>query len=147
MTDKFRPPENTFTPKLPGSNRVKTPTQPPVFNQDIADALAAEVSRAEAAEVAAIATAEAASIPIGYLDTDDTLSANSDVKVASQKAVKDYIDDAIAAIPSDDDSPYVTGPVSAVDGNLAVFDGTSGKLIKDGGPPTTGAIAIWALYR
>lgn len=27
----------------------------------------------------------------------------------------------------------VTGPSSAVDGNLAVFDGTTGKLIKDGG--------------
>lgn len=28
----------------------------------------------------------------------------------------------------------VVGPLSAVDGNLAVFDGTSGMLIKDGGP-------------
>jgi len=30
---------------------------------------------------------------------------------------------------------YVTGPASAVNGNIAVFDGTSGKIIKDGGPP------------
>jgi|WetSurMetagenome_2_1015567.scaffolds.fasta_scaffold01074_9 hypothetical protein len=30
----------------------------------------------------------------------------------------------------------VVGPSSAVDGHLAVFDGTSGKLIKDGGSPS-----------
>ena len=29
----------------------------------------------------------------------------------------------------------VVGPGSAVDGNMAVFDGTTGKLIKDGGAP------------
>jgi hypothetical protein len=29
----------------------------------------------------------------------------------------------------------VTGPGSATDGNLVVFDGTTGKLVKDGGPP------------
>lgn len=35
----------------------------------------------------------------------------------------------------------VFGPGSATDGNLAVFDGTTGKLIKDGGPvPTGGSI-------
>lgn len=32
----------------------------------------------------------------------------------------------------------VYGPSSATDGNLAVFDGTSGKLIRDGGAPGTG---------
>lgn len=37
-------------------------------------------------------------LPNSYLDTDNTLSSNSDVKVASQKAVKAYIDTAIAAI-------------------------------------------------
>lgn len=31
----------------------------------------------------------------------------------------------------------VTGPSSATDGNLAVFDGVTGKLIKDGGAPFT----------
>lgn len=33
---------------------------------------------------------------------------------------------------------FVTGPDSATDGNLAVFDGTSGTLIKDGGPVPSG---------
>ena len=31
-------------------------------------------------------------IPIGYLDTDDTLAANSDTKIPTQKAVKAYVD-------------------------------------------------------
>lgn len=33
-----------------------------------------------------------AQIPLTYLDTDTTLAANSDTRVASQRAVKDYID-------------------------------------------------------
>lgn len=33
-----------------------------------------------------------AQIPLSYLDTDPTLSANSDVKVSSQKAVKEFVD-------------------------------------------------------
>jgi hypothetical protein len=32
----------------------------------------------------------------------------------------------------------VQGPPSATDGNLAVFDGPSGKVIRDGGPPGSG---------
>lgn len=41
----------------------------------------------------------------------------------------------------------VVGPSSAVDGNLAVFDGTSGKLIKDGGPvPSGGGGSAWFTF-
>ncbi|MES0091002.1 hypothetical protein [Mesorhizobium sp. M0030] len=40
---------------------------------------------------------DGATIPISYLDTDGTLAANSDTKVASQKAVKTYMDGRIAA--------------------------------------------------
>jgi hypothetical protein len=36
-------------------------------------------------------------LPLSYLDTDGTLAANSDTKVASQKAAKTYIDGIIAA--------------------------------------------------
>jgi hypothetical protein len=36
-------------------------------------------------------------IPLSYLDTDGTLAANSDTKVASQRAVKTYVDQIIAA--------------------------------------------------
>ena len=39
-----------------------------------------------------------AKIPTSYLDTDATLSANSDVKIASQKATKSYIDNALTGL-------------------------------------------------
>jgi hypothetical protein len=35
----------------------------------------------------------------------------------------------------------VLGPASATDGHLAVFDSTTGKLVKDGGAPATGNVA------
>lgn len=41
--------------------------------------------------------------------------------------------------PPDGDGDVV-GPASSTDGNLAVFDGTTGKLLKDGGPPSGGGI-------
>jgi hypothetical protein len=37
-------------------------------------------------------------MPLSYLDTDNTLAADSDVKVASQKAVKAHVAAAIAAL-------------------------------------------------
>jgi hypothetical protein len=37
---------------------------------------------------------------MSYLDTDNTLAANSDVKVASQKAIKAYVASSISAIPA-----------------------------------------------
>lgn len=37
------------------------------------------------------------------------------------------------------DDVYVKGPGSATDGHLALFDGTTGKLVKDGGPPGPGS--------
>lgn len=138
-------------------------------------------------------------LPSSYLDTDGTLAANSDVKVPSQKAVKTYADQLIAAndamvfkgvIDASSNPNYpaadrghtykisvagkiggasgvnvevgdliicitdgtasgnqatvganwvitqtnldgaVIGPASVTDGNPTVFDGTSGKLIK-----------------
>lgn len=39
----------------------------------------------------------------------------------------------IGNLPAGGGSGDVVGPSSAVDGNLAVFDGTTGKLLKDGG--------------
>lgn len=41
-------------------------------------------------------------LPMSYLDTDNTLAANSDAKVASQKAVKAYIATAVGAITGAD---------------------------------------------
>ncbi len=39
-------------------------------------------------------------------------------------------------------SEVVTGPASAGDGNLALFDGTTGKVIKDGGAVTAAGLAL-----
>lgn len=61
------------------------------------------------------------------LDTDGTLAANSDTKVATQKAVKTYADGLTAAAGA------VIGPASATNNRIAVFDGATGKLVKDGG--------------
>lgn len=57
-------------------------------------------------------------------DTDGTLAANSDAKIATQKAVKTYV---TAHAGAGD----VVGPSSATDSAPAVFDGTTGKLIKE----------------
>ena len=40
---------------------------------------------------------DVAQLPLSYLDTDGTLAANSDTKVASQKAMKTYADALIGA--------------------------------------------------
>ena len=57
-------------------------------------------------------------IPTSYLDTDDTLAANSDAKLATQQAVKSYVDTAIAAAGLDNfaealatDAPNATANV------------------------------------
>ncbi|TIV70588.1 MAG: DUF2793 domain-containing protein [Mesorhizobium sp.] len=42
--------------------------------------------------------ASAAGIPTSYLDTDGTLAANSDTKVATQKATKTYVDAKVAGL-------------------------------------------------
>ena len=39
----------------------------------------------------------------------------------------------------------VVGPVGATDGHLAVFDGATGKLLKDGGAPSSGGAKRWRL--
>jgi hypothetical protein len=46
----------------------------------------------------AIQTQLDAKLPTSYLDTDVTLAANSDVKIASQKAVKTYVDNAVTGL-------------------------------------------------
>ncbi len=57
-------------------------------------------------------------IPLTYLDTDGTLAGNSDTKIASQKATKTYAD------------LRTVGPSSSVASEIALFDGTTGKLLK-----------------
>lgn len=60
-------------------------------------------------------------------DTDGTLAADSDAKIATQKAVKTYVDAATTGAGD------VSGPASSTDNAVARFDGTTGKLIQDSG--------------
>ncbi len=55
------------------------------------------------------------------LDADVTLAADSATKIATQHATKTIV------------GTKVAGPASAVDNRVAVFDGVTGKTIKDGG--------------
>lgn len=64
--------------------------------------------------------------PAGTLDGTEIIAA-SQVVSGTLTSVKTTAS-AIAALA-------VSGPTSATDGNVAVFDGTTGKLIKDGGAP------------
>lgn len=69
-------------------------------------------------------TGTAATIAAGTVTTGTPASVTN--SGTSSAAVFDFV------LPGD-----VEGPASATDGNLAVFDGTTGKLIKDGGAPVT----------
>jgi len=57
---------------------------------------------------------------------------DNDASVPTAAAVKDFVD-------NNSGSGDVTGPSSATDSNVALFDGTTGKIIKDGG--ALGALA------
>jgi hypothetical protein len=57
-------------------------------------------------------------------DTDVTLATNSDARIASQKAIKTYVDSRAG---------NVVGPGAAIDSHFVQFNGTSGNSLKDGG--------------
>ena len=68
------------------------------------------------------------------VDTDVTLAADSDTLIATQKAVKAYVTAQVGGISAGD----VDGPASAVADRVVLFDGTTGKLIKDSGLTLSG---------
>lgn len=72
-------------------------------------------------------------MPLTYLDTDGALAGNSDVKVASQKAAKTYVDTKIAALQSQ----YAGGLLYQAGG----FDGT--KTIATNGITTIKKGYFW----
>ncbi len=57
-------------------------------------------------------------VPISYLDTDGTLAANSDSKVATQKAVKTYVDSQVVSGSVPDATTLIKGKVKLA-GDLA----------------------------
>jgi len=66
-------------------------------------------------------------IPIEYLDTDGTLTSNSDTKIASQKATKTYADTKVIA------------PASNTADKVPQWNGVDSKTLKDGLTVGTGA--------
>ena len=65
-------------------------------------------------------------LPMSYLDTDGNLAANSDTKVASQKATKTYVDTAVAAASGSQVKISATDTTSEyLDASLSVDVGTN----------------------
>ena len=77
------------------------------------------------AAVAAVADDDSAYFLVANVDTDDTLSANSDAKVPSQKAVKDYVDDAVGALSGAFIWNEVTGPTAMLVNNGYIANNSS----------------------
>jgi len=89
----------------------------------------------------AIQTQLDAKIPTSYLDTDTTLSANSDSKIATQKAVKAYVDSAVTGLldlKGDTDCSTNPNYPSALKGDAyyvtvaGKIGGASGKTVEIG---------------
>ena len=76
------------------------------------------------ASLTGITAAQVSALPTSYLDTDITLVANSDAKIPSQKAIKTYIDSALAGLLD-----YRGG-----------YDASSNVFPSSGGSGTAGAV-------
>jgi len=75
----------------------------------------------------AVMEADTSTATFQWVVDEDDMSSNLDTKVPTQQSVKAFVDAAVIAAGSGD----VVGPGSAINENVAVFDGTTGKLIKD----------------
>lgn len=74
-----------------------------------------------------VTAAQAGAVPSTYLDTDTTLAANSDSKVATQKAVKTYVDNMMEGKSWLDpvlDKDLSTPPVSPTSGDRYIIKAT-----------------------
>ena len=79
-----------------------------------------------------------AQIPLSYLDTDGTLAANSDTRVASQKATKTYVDTGLAT----KEATLVSGTnIKTINGSSVLWSGdlsvSWGHIIEDEWTPLT----------
>ncbi len=95
------------------------------------------------------------------IDTDGTMAANSAGRVPAQSAVVTYVTAAVAAglaairdgVSGTWDTlaeiatglaARIVGPATAANNNVALFDGTTGKLLKDGGATSATGLALLA---
>jgi len=92
-------------------------------------------------------------LPLSYLDTDDTLAADSDTKVPSQQAVKAYVDNNVGGSPTwgavagtlSDQTDLQTALDLKLDENPAITGATKTKITYDSkGLVTSGADATTA---
>lgn len=65
-------------------------------------------------------------LPISYLDTDDTLSADSDTKVPSQQAVKAYVTANSGAAPTGVAALWPTGAIGSPPSGWIAMNGSNG---------------------
>jgi hypothetical protein len=70
-----------------------------------------------------------AQVPFSYLDTDETLANNSDIKVATQKAVKAYIDSQTGGASSFLDLTDTPNDYTGQAGKVVTVNGTEDALI------------------
>lgn len=80
--------------------------------------------------VTVMAYNDTALLIVNELNPDKRARFNAAPITSGQQRVYDLPDQNLALIG---------GPASATDGHLAVFDGTTGKLLKDGGAPAAGS--------
>jgi len=95
------------------------------YSQAETDALLAD--KADTGDLAAKADLESPALTGTPTAPTATLGTDTD-QLATMAAIKDAIDNLPAPGVGD-----VVGPASSVDGHIAVFDLTTGKLVKDGG--------------
>ena len=66
-------------------------------------------------------------VKIADIVDDDTMAGDSATSLVTEQAIKAYVDTSVGAITSAD----VVGPAGATDNAIPLYDGTTGKLIKN----------------
>lgn len=78
---------------------------------------------------------------VGLALKQDAATAATDVELEAEALARASADGAEETARKAADAERTVGPASATDGDLAVFDGTTGKKLKDGGQTVAGVLA------
>lgn len=81
----------------------------------------------------AVDMATQAELEAGLVSKQDAATAATDAELAGEKGERETADTNEKNAREAADAERVKGPGTAVDGDITVFDGTTGKLVKDGG--------------
>lgn len=77
----------------------------------------------------AVMNSDTSTASMSFVVDEDNMASNSATKVPTQQSVKAYVDTEIAGVGGG--TGDVVGPASATNNAVAVFDGTTGKLLKN----------------